>query len=285
MTLKKIAAAAAMTTAAIAFFSAQDCAIAVVINPTVVLPAPTVNGSVAISDAFYNVVLKGPGNENLGPMFIAGEPGLQDHGTGNIQAIFGPDPTISISENPLVTTEGNSGENSLNMNYEVEYVVPPPPPGAPPPPTTITAHVFVVDTLQLMGLSDAEATMPVSGPNGTVYTGYDCETSGGAGAFGCSAGAAPFATNAPITMDVNEVYDVDLTVTIWAASSTTLGAGSALASIDPGFTAPSTDGGMFVYSQGLVATPEPSTWAMLVFGFAGLGFVGYRRAGMAIPAA
>jgi hypothetical protein len=71
------------------------------------------------------------------------------------------------------------------------------------------------------------------------FSGYDCQTSGGAGAFGCGAAAAPFATNAPITMDVNAVYDVDLTVTIWAASSTTLGSGSALASIDPGFTAPS----------------------------------------------
>jgi hypothetical protein len=24
--------------------------------------------------------------------------------------------------------------------------------------------------------------------------------------------------------------------------------------------------------------PEPSTWAMMLFGFAGLGFAGYRRA-------
>jgi PEP-CTERM motif len=282
MTLKKVAA---MATLPIALFGLQDRAVAVNINPTVVLPAPVVNGSVAISDAFYNVVLMGQGNENLGPMFIAGEPGLQNHGTGNIQAVFGPNPMISISENPLVTTAGNSGENSLFMDYEVEYFVPPPPPGSPPPPTSITAHVFVVDMLQLTGLSDAEATMTVSGPNGIVYTGYDCQTSGGAGAFGCRAGAGPFATNAPITMDVNAAYEVDLSLTIWAASSTTLGAGSALASIDPGFTAPSNDGGAFVYSQGLVPTPEPATWAMMLLGFTGLGFAGYRRARVAASAA
>ncbi|HEX9171011.1 MAG TPA: PEP-CTERM sorting domain-containing protein [Roseiarcus sp.] len=29
---------------------------------------------------------------------------------------------------------------------------------------------------------------------------------------------------------------------------------------------------------GLVAAPEPSTWGMMLLGFAGLGFVGYRRA-------
>jgi hypothetical protein len=27
-----------------------------------------------------------------------------------------------------------------------------------------------------------------------------------------------------------------------------------------------------------VLTPEPSTWAMMLLGFAGLGYVGYRRA-------
>jgi hypothetical protein len=34
-------------------------------------------------------------------------------------------------------------------------------------------------------------------------------------------------------------------------------------------------GGSFVWR---VAVPEPSTWAMLVLGFAGLGWAGYRRA-------
>jgi hypothetical protein len=27
-----------------------------------------------------------------------------------------------------------------------------------------------------------------------------------------------------------------------------------------------------------VATPEPSTWAMVLLGFVGLGYLGYRRA-------
>ena len=30
--------------------------------------------------------------------------------------------------------------------------------------------------------------------------------------------------------------------------------------------------------------PEPSTWAMMLLGFAGLGFAGYRRASQARPA-
>jgi hypothetical protein len=30
----------------------------------------------------------------------------------------------------------------------------------------------------------------------------------------------------------------------------------------------------------IVAVPEPSTWAMMLLGFAGLGYAGYRRRGV-----
>src|ERR1700677_4605761 len=33
------------------------------------------------------------------------------------------------------------------------------------------------------------------------------------------------------------------------------------------------------------AAPEPSTWAMILLGFAGLGFAGYRRTRVAVSAA
>ena len=34
----------------------------------------------------------------------------------------------------------------------------------------------------------------------------------------------------------------------------------------------------YVFGTGLTLTvPEPSTWAMMLFGFAGLGFAGYRK--------
>ena len=39
------------------------------------------------------------------------------------------------------------------------------------------------------------------------------------------------------------------------------------------------------YEQVLNPIPEPSTWVMIIVGFAAVGFVGYRRTRVAIPAA
>jgi len=37
--------------------------------------------------------------------------------------------------------------------------------------------------------------------------------------------------------------------------------------------------GIFVFGGAVEAVPEPSTWALMLLGFTGLGFVGYRSAG------
>ncbi len=48
------------------------------------------------------------------------------------------------------------------------------------------------------------------------------------------------------------------------------------------------DGG-YLYANGSenfsISAPEPSTWAMMTFGFAGLGFVGYRSSRKSVPIA
>jgi PEP-CTERM motif-containing protein len=41
-------------------------------------------------------------------------------------------------------------------------------------------------------------------------------------------------------------------------------------------------GGSFVWILSTPVVPEPSTWAMMLLGFAGLGFVGYRKSRKAV---
>jgi hypothetical protein len=59
-------------------------------------------------------------------------------------------------------------------------------------------------------------------------------------------------------------------------------------SILPAWPGQSPEGGApssFTYSGSASAVPEPATWAMMLAGFAGLGFLGYRRNKMASVAA
>jgi hypothetical protein len=52
--------------------------------------------------------------------------------------------------------------------------------------------------------------------------------------------------------------------------------------LPPGVSVTS-DGGFF--AQGASIVPEPSTWAMMLIGFAGLAVMGYRRRGTLVRAA
>jgi PEP-CTERM motif len=63
------------------------------------------------------------------------------------------------------------------------------------------------------------------------------------------------------------------------------GTASFFAQVDPIFTidpsVANADQYHFVFSEGIgntiSAVPEPSTWAMMILGFTGIGFMAYRR--------
>jgi hypothetical protein len=86
------------------------------------------------------------------------------------------------------------------------------------------------------------------------------------------------------TLIPGAIYEVDL---IAQASASSLGPdlATALAAADPFFgidpNTPNFAGYSFQFSPGLLdgvsAVPEPSTWAMMILGFAGIGFMGFRR--------
>lgn len=282
MKLKTLAAHALAAPGLMALCAAASSAAAGSIPGAPVLAPVDVNGVVEISLADYAQALTAPGTKNLGPMFIPDGPGVAtaactatgfcNYGTGVISATLGVDPKILLGATPA---NNGGGDSSLDMSYEVEYFDPGAAPG-----TTVPAMVLVSDSITPPGLSAAAAAaavMTVSGVNGTVYLGYDCEA-GAAAAFGCGATPhAPFANQA-VTLVANTVYDVDLSLMIYAHDPVQ-------AEIDPRFSAPATAGGEFVFSPGITSgVPEPATWAAMLIGFGGVG-AAMRRSRRARPEA
>jgi Protein of unknown function (DUF642)/PEP-CTERM motif len=64
----------------------------------------------------------------------------------------------------------------------------------------------------------------------------------------------------------------------WTAYSATFVANSSSATLDFVNTVASSNGGVMLDAVSISAVPEPSTWVMMLLGFAGLGFAAYRRA-------
>jgi hypothetical protein len=87
------------------------------------------------------------------------------------------------------------------------------------------------------------------------------------------------------TLATNYQYSVMLYANLYASSSGNYGGGTATFSgfIDPTFTVvgDNADAYTLSFSPGIGnsvgAVPEPSTWAMMILGFGGLGFMAYRR--------
>jgi hypothetical protein len=77
-------------------------------------------------------------------------------------------------------------------------------------------------------------------------------------------------TNDPVTLNLDTQYEVSMNV--WVQGSYVA---NGTAYVDPIITSPGND---VYFSPGIgSAVPEPSTWIMMLLGFAGLGFAGYRQ--------
>ncbi|MES2198025.1 MAG: PEPxxWA-CTERM sorting domain-containing protein [Pseudomonadota bacterium] len=87
-----------------------------------------------------------------------------------------------------------------------------------------------------------------------------------------------FGINGFYSFQTNSIY----TVSLWATTISGFGQ-PASAWVDPVFTLDPllSDNYSLAFSDGIVnavaAVPEPSTWAMMILGFAGVGFMAYRR--------
>jgi hypothetical protein len=111
----------------------------------------------------------------------------------------------------------------------------------------------------------------------------------------CGSETAPTLTNSTFTIEANTVGGIGMEVYGTVAVNLSLGpiaSGSFSATtdpilaIDPTFLA-ANPGYSLTFSPGFVVSsgvPEASTWAMLICGFAGLGYAGWQRGRRAITA-
>jgi hypothetical protein len=127
-----------------------------------------------------------------------------------------------------------------------------------------------------------EAQLTVDSSLGNLLTASAC-AGGPGGGCGIGISANPsFSIATPVTLTANTIYQVSESVYALAQSGYQ---SSSYSYIDPVITfAPGFDptGFAFQFSANvgdtpISAVPEPSTWAMMILGFAGVGFMTYRR--------
>jgi hypothetical protein len=168
--------------------------------------------------------------------------------------------TISKPAIPSVFVYADSTNGSTTVisdaaiDYTVEFFGP-----------TLSVSV----NLQAIGYITSDNFSQTTGSSNLSISGSDVNLSWDSST---TSSTAPFSVNGAYTFDTGEQYFVEM----YVAMATN--AASASAFLDPQFTPP--DGYSIEISPGignaLEPVPEPSTWALIALGFAGLGLAGYR---------
>jgi PEP-CTERM motif len=98
----------------------------------------------------------------------------------------------------------------------------------------------------------------------------------GCGGSGANSVSTTSASRSSDGSDISFLFDGDLSGTAHSANLQLLT--NATNFVDPFGTFVTSDGDMFPIAVLTLSIPEPSTWAMMLLGFVGLGFVGFRQA-------
>ena len=184
-------------------------------------------------------------------------------GSGFLSAFLVPNPAVEASVTDTTAYQANAG---LQLAFHAEIF------GPPGPVNLIIDAPGSSATTDGPG-SSASAGLTVSGlPNAEgISSTYIYEDNSLNGATWYPNSFPRIADETIIPTIPGWIFEVDLLVSAAARSSA-----SAAASVDPVFVLPA--GYTIEFSEGVgnVAAPEPSTWAMMLVGFAGLAFAGCR---------
>jgi len=214
-------------------------------------------------------------SNTVGTLDYTGHQGCGDTCTATTR--LGSSPSVSATVNQVYFDifRTGGGEVQAKLAYYVEYTN--------PVAGTYTVNLHSTDSLSAPDQSAVSASLLFgqAGASTTSFNNFATLTFQETQCVNSCPSAAPKPTGAFIPdnlvqMVANTPYFVQMTVLLDPRSSGMPISGS----IDPMFTTNSL-GGKFIFSPGVFdvssGVPEPSTWAMMILGFAGLSFMAYRR--------
>jgi hypothetical protein len=190
----------------------------------------------------------------------------------NLNLVGGSDPTFGIGGKAVATLSyvmyiNSPTDQSVQLNVNATG-------GA----TFTTSSSQELNTILL-------STLLIEGSVNNFALGFGQNLSKGSSPFNPDVSSFSWSTDQDYTFQTNTRYDIVLTTEV--QSSAHQGATVNLSAfVDPMFTIDSSNPDQFqlVFSEGITngpaitdGVPEPSTWAMMILGFAGVGFMAYRR--------
>jgi hypothetical protein len=200
---------------------------------------------------------------NAEPIITTGLPSLSGGGLGysasTLNDLSVPSISVQASADAPIESMNVEAAASVTLNYSIEFL------GNT---STVPVTVNLSGNVDFTGTGtneggDAQATIGIVDFLATCVTvaSSDCSRS--------------FSADSQYIFSTNVVYSVQLSAGVTVISEPG-NPESASAFVDPTYSVPT--GYSIVTSAGIGnGVPEPSTWAMMLLGFAALGFVGYRR--------
>jgi hypothetical protein len=252
----------------------------------VVLPATSITGNVQLPGVRFNDVEVN--NTTHAPGTITGSVIAGNGGTSSGRATISSNQSISVSlnltagpDNPAFFDHGGmAGQASANMSYSM-YI-------ASQQSQSVAVSVSatgggsITDTQPQSANTRLQSFFIISGPSNFPNLGSS-ELNIGAGDIA----SFNWSTNQDYTFQTNTLYGISLQA--WVLTAVNFGATASLSAfVDPMFTIDTAfaDPNQYqiMFSDGITnslgitnAVPEPSTWAMMILGFAGVGFLACRR--------
>lgn len=230
------------------------------------LPGPARAG-VVLPDAGANIVLAGAVNyRSVGMDVQSGYQGAlgPPSGSASYAGSLGPSPNIYASLS--LASAGPADQSVYNqLVYYFEVITP----------TTTNVPIVVNAAGSVLPAAGLSSTLSVDLSGEPTIASITCNNA-------CS--TSSFSVSTARTIQSNALYEILLGISLVAnvnpsGSIITNASIDPTIAIDPSFLA-NNPGASLVFSAGVgnvSAVPELSTWAMMLAGFLGLGFLGYRH--------